>query len=74
MRRPLLPPVDEVSVLDGLDDHEVNYDPALAPEDGRPEGPLPTPAEGRNGLILAPTGARPSPADRLAPHWVHPGA
>ena len=36
--------------------------------------PLPTPAEGRNGLILAPTGARPSPAERLAPRWVHPGA
>ena len=36
--------------------------------------PLPTPAEGRTGLILAPTGARPSFAERLAPRWVHPGA
>jgi len=36
--------------------------------------PLPTPAEGRTGLILAPTGARPSPAERLAPRWVNPGA
>ena len=36
--------------------------------------PLATPAEGRNGLILAPTRARPSPAERLAPRWVHPGA
>lgn len=105
MRWPLLPPVDEVGVLDGLHDREVNYDPARAPEGGRPEGhwhvdssatqryyravqrrlyelvqaaqrgePLPTPADGRNGLILAPTGARPSPAERLAPRWVHPGA
>ena len=38
MRWPLLPPVDEVGVLDGLHDREVNYDPARAPEGGRPEG------------------------------------
>ena len=38
MRWPLLPPVDEVSVLDGLRDREVNYDPARAPAEGRPEG------------------------------------
>jgi hypothetical protein len=37
VRWPLLPPVDEVSVLDGLQDREVNYDPARAPEDGRPK-------------------------------------
>jgi len=38
VRWPLLPPVDEVSVLYGLHDREVNYDPAGAPEGGRPEG------------------------------------
>ncbi|HEY0719518.1 MAG TPA: DUF1990 family protein, partial [Streptosporangiaceae bacterium] len=38
MRPSLLSRVDEVSVLDGLRDRPVNYDPARAPEDGRPDG------------------------------------
>ena len=35
--------------------------------------PLPTPAEGLNGLMLAPPASGASPAERLAPRWVHPG-
>jgi uncharacterized protein (UPF0548 family) len=35
--------------------------------------PLPEPAVQSDGLVLAPTGARPQPLDWLAVSWVHPG-
>lgn len=38
MRQRLLGRVDEVTALDGLRHHRINYDPARAPQDGRPEG------------------------------------
>jgi uncharacterized protein (UPF0548 family) len=38
VRPSLLGRVDEASALDSLRDRPVNYDPARAPEDGRPEG------------------------------------
>ena len=38
MREWLLGPVDEAAALADLRHREVNYDPARAPEDGRPEG------------------------------------
>ena len=38
MRPSLLARVDEASALDSLRGRQVNYDPARAPEDGRPEG------------------------------------
>jgi hypothetical protein len=38
VREWLLGPVDEAAALADLRHREVNYDPALAPEDGRPEG------------------------------------
>jgi uncharacterized protein (UPF0548 family) len=34
----LLGSVDEIAALDGLRTLEINYDPSLAPEDGRPDG------------------------------------
>ena len=38
MREWLFGPVDEAAALDDLRHREINYDPAAAPEDGRPEG------------------------------------
>ncbi len=38
MRRRLLGRVNEAAALDGLRHREINYDPARAPQDGRPEG------------------------------------
>jgi len=38
VREWLLGPVDEAAALADLRHREVNYDPARAPEDGRPEG------------------------------------
>jgi uncharacterized protein (UPF0548 family) len=38
VRERLFAAIDEAAALDGLRDIGINYDPALAPEDGRPEG------------------------------------
>jgi uncharacterized protein (UPF0548 family) len=38
VRERLLGPVDEAAALDGLRHRKINYDPARAPEDGRPVG------------------------------------
>ena len=38
MRRPLLAQVDESTALNELRRRPVNYDPARAPQDGRPAG------------------------------------
>jgi hypothetical protein len=37
-------------------------------------GPLPTPEARPDGIVLAPSGARPHPLERLARAWIHPGA
>ena len=39
---------------------------------GRGE-PLPAPAVRPDGIVLAPSGIRPHPLERLAPGWIHPG-
>jgi len=36
--------------------------------------PLPSPAVRADGIVLAPSGARPHPLDRLAYGWTHPGS
>jgi hypothetical protein len=36
--------------------------------------PLPSPAVRADGIVLAPTGARPHPLERLAYGWTHPGS
>ena len=38
MRPRLFGPVNEVAALDDLRHRAINYDPARAPEDGRPDG------------------------------------
>jgi uncharacterized protein (UPF0548 family) len=38
VRQRLLGRIDEAASLDGLRQRDINYDPALAPQDGRPEG------------------------------------
>jgi len=36
--------------------------------------PLPEPTERADGLVLAPSGVRPHPAERLTSSWLHPGS
>jgi len=36
-------------------------------------GTLPAPQVRPDGIVLAPSGVRPHPLERLAPRWVHPG-
>ena len=36
--------------------------------------PLPSPAVRSDGIVLAPSGARPHPLERLAQGWIHPGS
>jgi hypothetical protein len=36
--------------------------------------PLPSPAVRADGIVLAPSGARPHPLERLAYGWTHPGS
>jgi hypothetical protein len=36
--------------------------------------PLPSPAVRPDGIVLAPSGVRPHPLERLAQGWIHPGS
>ena len=42
-----------------------------AAQDGRP---LPSPTVRTDGIVLAPSGIRPHPLERLARGWLHPGS
>jgi hypothetical protein len=46
-------------------------DPVGGAQRGRP---LPSPAVRADGIVLAPSGARPHPLERLAYGWTHPGS
>ncbi len=36
--------------------------------------PLPSPTVRPDGIVLAPSGIRPHPLERLARSWLHPGS
>ena len=83
MRERLFGSVDETAALDQLRHRQINYDPARAPQDGRPDGHwhvdsgdeiIGQERPGPPGVVLAPSGATPHPLARLARSWLHPGS
>jgi hypothetical protein len=67
----LLGRVDEGAALDELSALKINYDLVRAAQQGQP---LPAPTVRPDGVVLAPSGIRPHPLERLARRSLHAGS